>query len=595
MRAADAGRPPLPAFPGAEGAGASATGGRGGKVVHVTNLHASGPGSFADAVSEPNRIVVFDVSGIIDLARAHKGGKIQVDQPNITIAGQSAPGEGICLRGGALEVSASNVIVRYIRSRRGVVMPGDTGDAMGAKPEAKGERTAPAGQSQEAFDKIADKKKERGRYVHAFDDLERVVFDHCSASWATDENLSVTHADHSTVSYCIAAEGLDYVNSRQTPPQHSEGGLWGTGADSGVASMHHVLFAHNRLRNPRTTAGGATTPILTLYNSVVYDWSEFPTHTGSERVRLNWIGNDYKPGPSTPADIREIGFEFEGDPGSRVYPLGNVMVGSPAATKDNRRAVSYGRKLSDLSPAAEAAMINRVPFGELPKHLESAEAAYAAVLDDAGATLPARDAVDLQIVTDVRNGTGRVIQKETDLPAGQRWPDYRTLPPLPDWDRDGIPDFWAVQFGLDPKHSGASAISPSGYANIEHYLNNTDPRAARIESGTGAPIVFVSATVSRCRPGAGPLGEWRFTRTGSVAAPLEVHYTVAGDAVAGRDFTPLTGTVTFPAGGRSVTVPLAPLPAAAADRTVVLTLASPSSGYFVGCPSRSLVVIRRGR
>lgn len=142
-----------PAFPGAEGAGAQATGGRGGKVVHVTNLSASGPGSLQDAVSEPNRIVVFDVSGIIDLKNAkpgsdkpkkekkgklNKGGKIEIDKPNITIAGQTAPGEGICVKNGVLHIGSSNVIVRYIRSRRGFVTEGTQGDAIEVKPAAKG-------------------------------------------------------------------------------------------------------------------------------------------------------------------------------------------------------------------------------------------------------------------------------------------------------------------------------------------------------------------------------------------------------------------------------------------------------------------------
>jgi len=104
--------------------------------------------------------------------------------------------------------------------------------------------------------------------------------------------------------------------------------------------MHHVLFAHNRLRNPRTTAGGAVPPVLTLYNSVVYNWSELPTHTGSERVKLQWLNNTYVPGPSTPGDVRGIGFQFQGDPGARIYARGNVIVDSPAATADNRLAIS---------------------------------------------------------------------------------------------------------------------------------------------------------------------------------------------------------------------------------------------------------------
>src|SRR3954471_23140225 len=143
------------AFPGAEGAGRFATGGRGGDIVHVTNLNASGPGSLADAVSGPDRIVVFDISGIIDLTReksgAAKGGVVRVEFPNITIAGQSAPGEGICLKGGVLSIAASNVIVRHLRVRRGFVAESDSGDAIEIKPPKAGEQDHAVGRDQATF------------------------------------------------------------------------------------------------------------------------------------------------------------------------------------------------------------------------------------------------------------------------------------------------------------------------------------------------------------------------------------------------------------------------------------------------------------
>jgi len=203
----------VPAFPGAEGGGEFTTGGRGGSVYRVTNLNAEGPGSLADAVSQPNRIVVFEVSGIIDLTRGkdgkEKGGKLAISQPNITVAGQTAPGEGICLKGGALEISASNVIVRYLRSRRGFVRDTDSGDAIEVKPMAKGVLPEASGQTAEAFEKRKAKKAERGKFMHEFESLTDILIDHCSASWATDENLTVTHSNRTTVSYSIAAEGLD--------------------------------------------------------------------------------------------------------------------------------------------------------------------------------------------------------------------------------------------------------------------------------------------------------------------------------------------------------------------------------------------------
>jgi len=581
---------PAPAFPGAVGAGMFTTGGRGGTVYHVTNLQTEGPGSLADAVSQPNRIVVFDVSGIIDLAHGkegkEKGGKLAVAQPNITIAGQTAPGEGICLKGGELEISASNVIVRYLRSRRGFVRDTDSGDALGAKPATKGVQTVAAGETTAAFDKRAVKKASRGKFLHAFDSLQNIIIDHCSTSWATDENLSVTHSDRTTIGYSIAAEGLDYTNPKQTPPNHSEGSLWGSQEPDGRSTMHHMLYASNRLRNPRTTGGADVPPVLTLFNSVVANWSENATHTGSERVHLNWMNNYYQPGADTPAGIRGRAFEFDGDPEARVYAAGNHIDGSDAATKDNRLAVSYARKLADLTPEQRVAMVVATPFDEAPANAQTAEEAYAAVLAEVGATLPARDAVDLRIVNGVRTNTGKILHKETDLPPDQRWPDYRSLPPLADRDHDGIPDFWEKQFGLNPDDPSDSAKLSGGYANIEHYFNNTDP------TGGMTPLVFVSATVSRALGHGHQAGEWRVTRTGSTAAPLKVSYTLSGDAVSGVDFQELSGSVEIPAGQPSAVISVMPLAGAHDDRMIVMSLATEQADYHVGCPAESLVVIR---
>ncbi|MBI3878647.1 MAG: hypothetical protein HY301_01095 [Verrucomicrobia bacterium] len=586
-----------PAFPGAEGDGAEATGGRGGTVVHVTNLKTDGPGSLADAVSQSNRIVVFDVSGIIDLSAARTGkkegkkagGKISISQPNITIAGQTAPGEGICIKGGTLHIEASNVILRHLRSRRGWNREGDTGDAIETKPLSVGIETNAVGRTPEEFEKIRIKKEERGKEVGKFVDLDHIYVDHCSASWATDENLTVTHAGRTTVAWSIAAEGLDYSNPRQTPQNHSEGSLWGSSAPDGRSTMHHMLYAHNRLRNPRTVGGDDVPPVLTLYNSVVYNWSEYPTHTGSQRVHLQWLNNFYKPGPDTPADARATGFQFHGDPAARVFASGNVMDGSPGATKDNRLAVGYYDKKFKKLPATEkAAMIVDKPWTALPANVQTAEAAFAAVLDDAGATLPARDAVDLRIVNGVRSGKGRVIGKEIDLPVEQRWPDYRSLPVPKDSDGDGLPDFWEKQFGLDVNDKTDSAkISAGGYANIEHYFNNTDP------TGGSEPILFVAASVSRALVGKGQAGEWRVTRTGGTSAALTVNYTVSGDAESGKDFAPLTGRATIPAGKSAAAISLSPLAGARDNKTVVITLQPEQAGAHVGCPSQSLVVVRK--
>jgi len=571
----------IPAFPGAEGAGMYATGGRGGTVVRVTNLNARGPGSLAEAVSAGDRIVVFDVSGVIDLTgRKGGGGKLVIEHPNITIAGQTAPGEGICLKGGSLDISASNVIVRHIRSRRGFVVDQDTGDAIEVKPLSIGETQRPNGQTGAALEKRKAKKAERGKIVHDFADLSNIIIDHCSTSWATDENLTVTHADRTTVSWSIAAEGCDYHNAKQTPLNHSEGSLWGSQAPNGRATMHHTLYAHNRLRNPRTTGGDDVPAVLTFYNNVVYNWLEYASHTGTERVHLNWLNNYYKPGSDTPAEVRTHMFEFHGDPGARIFAQGNFIDGAPEVTADNKRAIFHNQKFKKVPEAEREAMKVNAPFGELPR-LQTAVEAYIAVLADAGATLPARDAVDLRITNTVAVGGGKVIQKETDFPEGQRWPNYRSLPPPQDSDGDGLPDFWEKQYGLDPADAKDSAqIAAGGYANIEHYINNTHPR------GGVEPIVFVAATVSRAK--GTQAGEWKITRTGSTAQPLQVDFAIEGDAQAGRDFAALPASVTIPSGQSSAVVRVEPKPSAKADSIVVLRLL-PAGG--VGCPSASLVVL----
>jgi hypothetical protein len=583
----------VPAFPGAEGDGQFATGGRGGQVVHVTNLALSGPGSLADCVSQPNRIVVFDVSGIIDLTPSASGAnqakkppkKIAIAQPNITIAGQTAPGEGICIKGGTLTISADNVIVRHIRCRRGWNYEGDSGDALEIKPIAKGVQTQAEGVSPEEFEKTKLKKEQRGKQVYEFDDLDRIVIDHCSTSWATDENLTVTHAGQSTISWSIAAEGCDYTNPKQTPPNHSEGSLWGSAAPNGRSTMHHMLYAHNRLRNPRTTGGDDQPPVLTFYNNVIYNWSEYPTHTGSQRVHLQWLNNFYKAGPSTPPDIASIAFEFHGDPLARLCASGNVIDGSPAATANNRLAVSYSpNKFKNVSPADRAAMIIDQPWSELPAAIQTATDAFESVLASCGATLPARDMVDVRIAKSVRDGRGAVIRTELDLAANERWPDYHSLPKPLDSDNDGLPDYWEQQYAFNPTDSSDSAKISVGYANIEHYFNNTDPR------GQSTPILSVSAIVPRAEAGQPAL--WRLTRTGDISQPLTVAFALAGDAVPGRDFAPLPGSATFPPRESAVLIKLEPLPAAQDQKMVVLTLPANNSDYKIGCPSQSLALIR---
>ena len=475
--------------------------------------------------------------------------------------------------------------MRHLRSRRGFVRDSDTGDALEVKPPTAGERQQASGQSAGAFEQRKIKKAERGKFIHDYDAMSQVIIDHCSTSWATDENLTVTHVDRATISWSIAAEGCDYTNPKQTPPNHSEGSLWGSSAPDGRSTMHHMLYAHNRLRNPRTTGAADEPAVLNFYNNVVYNWSEYASHTGNERVLVNWLNNYYQSGPDTPADIATHMFEFHGDPGARIYARGNVISGSPEATANNKLAVFHNQKFKKISVKEREAMKVDAPFPAAPAYLQTAQEALESVLAETGATLPARDAVDLRIVNSVRARAGKIIGKETDLPENQRWPDYRSLPAPRDSDGDGLPDFWERQFGLNPNDASDSPkISHAGYANIEHYFNNTAP------VDDSATIAFVSATVSRAR--VGQPGEWRVARTGDTSKPLTVNYRVSGDAASGQDFDQLSGSVTIPAGKAVTTLSLKPLTTLRDDKTVVISLTTGSADYRVGCPSASLVLIQ---
>jgi len=538
-----AGTPAIPAFPGAEGAGAQASGGRAGSVYRVTNLNSSGPGSLADAVSQPNRIIVFTVSGTIDLAAGGKRKRsIEIAQPNITIAGQTAPGEGICIKGGSLHITAGNVIVRYLRVRRGFNVIGEMGDAINIKG-----------------------------------DFTDVIVDHVSTSWATDETLTLTNANRVTAQYSIAAEGLDYFNPNQSPNRHSEGSLFGSQAPGGLMSIHHTLYAHNRLRNARTTGGGDPPPNLDFRNNVIYDWKEYATHTGSQPVHLNLVNNYYREGPSTgieDASSRGVIFTFMKDEPYRLFASGNTLDGYPQLTRDNWQAIRISRPDRPHQYDLKS-MRSDQPFPTPPVSTQTAEDAYEAVLGGAGATLPARDATDLRIVSDVRKRTGAVINFETDIAEAGRWQMYRSLAPPLDSDGDGIPDYWEDQFGLD-KHSDSDALHKDarGYLNIEDYFNNVDPR------GADMPIVFISASISRAYRRDHRAGEFLIHRTGDRASALTVRYTLDDGA---------ERTVTIPRGSEAAAIPVPP---GSGDRRVA-TLA-PGSRYHIGCPISALVAMEDG-
>lgn len=423
------------AFPGAEGYGRFARGGRGGRVIEVTNLNDSGPGSFRAAVdAQGPRTVVFRVSGVIKLKSA-----ISIRPSDLTIAGQTAPGDGICLRGYPVGTApaSSDVIIRFLRVRLG-----DEGG-------------------------------------HSFDAMglggSHTIFDHCSISWSIDEGLDSRTAVYSTFQRCIISEALD--DSFQRHPHAFAASIGGN-----MASYHHNLLAHCTGRN-WSLAGGYDNAVrfaghMDLRNNVVYNWKHRTTDGGAKRV--NFINNYYKPGPAS--QVFHLVKPDVGSPTDRqVYHIaGNLMEGHPEYDADNWTGVVPNGK----APLAEFKA--DVPLFPGYVTTTSAAEAYDDVLADVGATLPRQDAIDQRIIHEVRTGTFShrgskghlpgIIDTQRDL-GPNPWPDYRTYDVPADSDHDGLPDSWETAHHLDP-HSPAGDFSDSngdpdgdGYTNLEDYLN----------------------------------------------------------------------------------------------------------------------------
>jgi hypothetical protein len=415
------------AFPGAEGSGRFSTGGRGGTVYEVTNLNNSGAGSIVDAVSQPNRTVVFRVSGTIGL-----GSTILTPKSNITIAGQTAPGDGICLKGRLQFSGVSNVIVRYIRIRVDAGAANSAGDGIDISTSTN------------------------------------IIVDHCTASYARDEGISATEAsDYVTVQWCIISESLNFEN-------HSFGSLI-RGDYGDRKTYHHNLYAHNRSRNPRP---GNYTGIVSdpegmhfdFRNNVVYNWigsyGGYNDDGAGYVTRYNFIGNAYFPGLDSTNNnkgFRESSKDaygyfadnsyndvVPGDPWNFVVFNGNTMQAADITAYKARSYLITMEPVTTTSPAQ----------------------AKIDVLAGAGASYPKRDIIDARIVNDVLNKTGHIINTIADQPEGA-WPTLNSLPAPTDTDHDGMPDAWETAHGLNPTNAAdRNGYSFStDYTNLEVYLN----------------------------------------------------------------------------------------------------------------------------
>jgi hypothetical protein len=434
------------AFPGAEGGGMYTRGGRGGKVLEVTRLDDdANAGTLRWAVNQSGaRTVVFRVSGTIVLTS-----DLKISRDSITIAGQTAPGDGICLRKYALVVSANEVIIRYLRVRLG--------------DESGGESDAMSG-----FTNTTTGNK------------NHIIIDHCSASWSQDETLSYYGNDYVTVQWCIISESL--YNSSHPKGAHGYGGIWG-GADH--TSFHHNLLAHHSSRNPRLSGTGTTVGCynVDLRNNVIYNWG-FNSAYGGEASTANFVNNYYKPGPATKIGVRARIYQ-PSDTLGRWYIQGNYVEGSSVVSNDNWA----GGVNPSIAPANLNTLKAAAPFPSLPVTTHTAQQAFDLVLQYAGAAFPKRDTVDGRVTAETRTGTvtfgGKtyakvqgfdttkvygIIDTQTDVGG---WPVLGSIPAPIDSDHDGMPDNWEASQGLDLNNaSDRNKVGAGGYTMLEIYLNS---------------------------------------------------------------------------------------------------------------------------
>ena len=416
------------AFPGAEGSGRYATGGRGGDVYEVTNLNNSGAGSIVDAVSSGNRTIVFRVAGTIDL-----GGVILRPKSNTTIAGQTAPGDGICLKGRIYIGDVSDVVIRYLRIRVDEGAANSSGDAVDI---ARG---------------------------------QNIIIDHVSGSYARDETISCQNgSNHITVQWCILSEALTFES-------HSYGSLI-RGEYGEEKTYHHNLYAHNNGRNPRPgnyTSSSSDPEGLhfDFRNNVVYNWrGGHPGYNAdtSSVSRYNFIGNVFIKGAesSWTAAFKEDSTVAYGYWSGNAY---GVTYGAVSVPADQWSLVTFNG-FDSTEIADYKARSYLVPME--PVTTTSAMQALSDVLDGAGASFPVRDIIDARIVSDVINGTGHSIASTDDQPEGA-WPALNSLPAPTDSDHDGMPDSWETDNGLNPA-SDADRNDynlHAEYTNLEVYLS----------------------------------------------------------------------------------------------------------------------------
>lgn len=450
------------AFPGAEGFGKFTTGGRGGRVFIVTNLNDSGVGSFREAVEAKGpRIVVFEVSGNIELKS-----RLNVGDSNLTIAGQTAPGDGITVQNFPFRIiEKNNIIIRFIRFR--------LGDLAGVMEDAA-----------------------EGRFC------KNVIIDHCSFSWGTDETASFYANENFTLQWSIISEGLN--NTLHSKGPHGFGGLFG----GKNASFHHNLIAHFILRTPGFDNPDIYLNVLNLQkfrgivdfrNNVIYNWRDRASSNGPEG-EFNIINNYYKPGPSTKAEAHFLNPTGGKWGYGKFYVSGNILEKKPNIDDDNWLGVRLESSALTLNFLDSIKLLSPLPTTislrkavpnltsliiqselslEVYDKSYTAEETFERVIEQAGASL-SRDEVDQRIISEAKSGTysfqgsngstGGIIDSQKDVGG---WPKLKSIVPPLDTDRDGMPDIWEISNGLDPnKNDSRQYKLHSFYTNIEVYINS---------------------------------------------------------------------------------------------------------------------------
>lgn len=464
-----------PSFPGAEGDGMFTTGGRGGTVLYVTKLTDDGSaGTLRWAINQSgSRIIMFQVAGLIPLTS-----ELRIKNGNLTIAGQSAPGDGICIKNYPVVVQASNVIIRFIRFRMG---------------DEAAEAAAAAGNTSYSWD---------GADAIWGRDQSNIIIDHCSMSWNIDECASFYDNKNFTMQWCVMAESMR--NSVHSKGAHGYGGIWG----GEPATYHHNILAFHDSRNPRFCGSrytsSAATEHVNFTNNVVYNWGGNSGYAG-EGGTYNMINNYYRSRTGSTGSVSYRIFSPNADGGTNsqaagvwgvFYLNGNVMHNTPSVTANNW----LGFQPNGLGSTSITDLETTTPFSSAFITTQTAEDAYQSVTSYAGASLK-RDAVDTRVINNILNGTvsctagsngstNGFIDSQKDVGG---WPDYTFIQdsvPV-DTDGDGIPDTWETAHNLNPNNSsdGKTTTLDGTYTNLEVYLNGlvksiTDNQTAGTASGT---------------------------------------------------------------------------------------------------------------